>query len=104
MERDRVIAYLLAEDISIEPNMKIISDNSKCIKISADLQDTSELNRNKRRYPTNVVRDALKRENIQELIANGDWCGEAGHPIDPTIQRQTTVLKSNVSHRVLSYN
>lgn len=104
MKRDKVIAYILAEDISIEPNMKIISDNNKCIKISADLQDTSELNRNKRRYPTSVVKNALKRENIQELIANGDWCGEAGHPIDPTIQRQTTILKSNISHRVLSYN
>lgn len=104
MKQDKIVAFLIRESTTTDPNIKIISDSNQCVKINADLQDTSELNRNKRKYPTNVIRNGLQRENIAELIANKSWFGEAGHPIDPTVQRQMTVMQQNISHRILDYN
>lgn len=105
MANDKIVAYLIAEDSMSNPNIQIISDNKeiRSAKIKADLQDTSELNRNRRRYPKPALQRGLGRENVQELIARGSWFGEAGHPINPSPQRQMTVVQENASHRILSY-
>ena len=103
MYKDKIVAYMISEAVNQDTNIRIISDSNRCVKFEADLQDTSEWNRNKRKYPTDVVKKGLMRENVQEPLANGDWCGEAGHPIDPTLQRQMTVFKPNISHRILSF-
>lgn len=104
INENKIVAYLLSEDVSTPANIKILSDKNSCAKIEADLQDGSEWNRNTRKYPISVIRNGLERENIRELIARRSWFGEAGHPINPTPQRQTTVVQNNVSHRILSYD
>ena len=49
-------------------NLSIISDKNNCVKIRADLQDTSEWNRNRRKYPMKTVKSGLYSERVQELI------------------------------------
>lgn len=104
MVNDKIVAFLLSEDVSTPANIKIVSDKDKSVKIKADLQDCAEWNRNTRQYPKNVLSAGLTRENISELIRKKSWFGEAGHPINPTPQRQMTVVQENISHRVLDYN
>ena len=104
MNRQKPICWILSEDISTPANIKIMSDSRSGVTIEADLQDTSEWNRNKRKYPTPILKKGLNRENIQEVIQKKSWFGEAGHPIDPSVQRQMTVKQENISHRILNFN
>ena len=76
MYKDKFVAYMIWEAVNQDTNIRIISDSNRCVKFEADLQDTSEWNRNKRKYPTDVVKKGLMRENVQEPLANGDWCGK----------------------------
>ena len=101
--RDNIIAYLLSETTTNPTNnYDIINYNSDSVTINADLQDFV-FNRNTRQYGYKVLKEGLERENIQELIQNNSWFGEAGHPVDPTMQRQMTVVQNNISHRILNY-
>lgn len=103
MNNDKIVAYMLSEVTSENANIQILRESQDGVGFKADLQDTAEWNRNGRNYPLHVVKNALYRENIQELIQHGSWFGEAGHPIDPTVQRQMTVVQDNISHRILSF-
>ena len=104
MNTDKIIAYMISEDVNPSSgNIQIISDKNKSVTIKAQLQDGSEFNRNKRKYPINILRSGLQKENIRELIKRKSWFGEAGHPINPTPKRQMTVVQENISHRILSY-
>lgn len=100
---EKVIAYMISESATQNSGIQILKDFNKCVTIRAMLQDAEELNRNKRKYPIDVLRSGLESERIQELIMAKSWFGEAGHPIEPTVQRQCNVLESNISHRILSY-
>ena len=102
--KDNIVAYLISEEVNRDSNIKILSSNSSGVKIEADLQDAAELNRNARRYRKPVLNAGLTRENITELISRKSWFGEAGHPINPTPQRQMTVVQENISHRILSWD
>lgn len=104
MNRQKPVCWILSEDISTPSNIQVVTSSSSSVTIEADLQDCSEWNRNKRKYPLPVLKKGLNRENIQELIHQKSWFGEAGHPIDPTVQRQMNVLQANISHRILNYN
>lgn len=101
---EKVIAYMINESTTQNAGIQILKDFNKCVTIRAMLQDAAELNRNKRKYPIDVLRSGLESERIQELIMAKSWFGEAGHPIEPTVQRQCSVLEENISHRVLSYD
>lgn len=98
----KVIAYMLSESTTMA-NTSIISDKNNCVTMRADLQDESEWNRNRRKYPMKTIKSGLYSERVQELIKHKSWCGEAGHPIEPTVQRQCSVVEDNISHRILSF-
>ena len=101
---EKVVAYLISEETNRDSNIQILKSDNSGVKIEADLQDASEINRNTRRYPKNTLNNGLNRENISELINHRSWFGEAGHPINPTPQRQMTVVQKNISHRILSWD
>lgn len=101
---DKIIAYMISESAPENSGIQIIKDSNRCVTIRAMLQDAEEINRNKRKYPIDVLRSGLESERIRELILTKSWFGEAGHPIEPTMQRQCNILESNISHRVLAYD
>ena len=97
----KIIAYMLSESVT-NSEMQIMNSTGNNVTIDAQLIDTSQWNRNTRKYPTAVVKRGMAHERIQEQIRTGSWCGEAGHPLTPTVQRQAEVIKENISHRILS--
>lgn len=100
---EKVVAFMFCESTT-PANTKIIGDSNDCVKMNVDLQDTSEWNRNKRKYPMKTIKSGLMNERVRELIARKSWVGEAGHPIEPSVQRQCSILEKNISHRILSYS
>lgn len=97
----KILAYMLSESTTVS-DFNITRSNDSCVDIDTVLIDTSKWNRNGRKYPTPVVKRAADHERIQEQLKTGSWCGEAGHPLQPTVQRQAEVMKDNISHRILS--
>lgn len=61
------------------------------------LQEANKPNRNGRVYPKAVLEKALNSPNIQERLATKTWYGEAGHPLDSSVQRQMTIDLRNVA-------
>lgn len=97
-----IVAYMICEQTSVGQS-KIVDDKQGGVKIYSELQDSAEFNRNGRNYPLEILREGLGAPRIQELIQRKQWCGEAGHPVKPTLERQMEVMKDNISHRILSY-
>ena len=102
MINDQIVAYMICEQTSMGKS-SILDDKQGGVKIYSELQDSSEFNRNGRNYPAEILAEGLSNPRIQELIQRKQWCGEAGHPIKPTLERQMDVAKDNISHRILSY-
>lgn len=98
---DKVVAYMICEQ-STPTKGKILTDTNECVKVYTELQDASEFNRNGRKYPIEILKAGLSHERITELITKKSWFGEAGHPLNPTVDRQMTIEESNRSHRILS--
>ena len=61
----------------------------------AILQEANRQNRNKRIYPKEVIDEAIHSPYIQERLATKTLYGEAGHPLDTSVQRQTTIVQTN---------
>lgn len=101
MNYPNILACMLAEQSSSPKKPKVINYDSDTVTIYAELQDCKELNRNGRKYPYAVVKAGLLAENIQELLRVNSLMGEADHPVNPTLQRQQSVLTEHASHRIL---
>jgi len=95
-----IIAYVLNERTTNFENVKIEKELSNSIIFEATLQDFF-VNRNKRRYPEEVLIEALQSNHIIELKKNKSWVGEAGHPFDKSIPRQLSIDHTRVSHIIL---
>lgn len=97
-----IIAFMFCE-ATTPANPVIMSDSNQCVKMKVDLQSIDAWNRNKRKYTLKALKSGLYSPRIQELIAKKSWVGEAGHPIDPTVTRQCSIVEENISHRILSF-
>lgn len=98
MDVNNVKGYLISESAVISAP-KIISDKSgEPTIIEVLLQDGDVKNRNGRIYPTEVIKKGLTSEYVQERLATKTWYGEAGHPLNPTVERQLYIDQSNISH------
>ena len=78
-------------DISIQKR------NENTIEFIACLQEADKSNRNGRIYPKAVLEKALNAPNIRERLETNTWYGEAGHPLDTSVQRQMTIDLRNVA-------
>lgn len=104
IDGNNILGYILSEATTASESKEIIDTSKSSVTINAQLINTSQWNRNGRKYPTNVVKKAILSERIQEELRTGSWCGEAGHPLQPSVQRQAEVMKDNISHRILEVN
>ena len=78
MSSEKIKGYIISEDV-VTSMPKIISDRSGCpTVIETILQEGDVQNRNKRIYPTDVIRKALTSEYVQERLNTKSWVGEAG--------------------------
>jgi hypothetical protein len=67
------------------------------IRFKAVLQEADRPNRNKRIYSKEVLEQALADPYIQERIRTNSWYGEAGHPLDTSLARQTNIMHDNIA-------
>ena len=96
----RLKGFLISEATTIPEKPVIVSSNNKSFIIKTTLQDGDTPNRNKRVYPTAVIKKGLEAEYVQERIATKGWFGEAGHPLKPDLQRQLYLDQDRISHRI----
>lgn len=94
--------YIISEHV--ESPYKVLQENTTAgtVIIEAVLQTADVFNRNGRKYPKAVLQKALAADHIQELIKNGSWVGEAGHPMGADTSRQVTIDPARMSHRIIS--
>lgn len=95
-----IVAYMLHEESMLPHSANLIKSTTDSVIFEAYLQDFLK-NRNKRLYSKEVLQDALNAPHILEMIKNRSWVGEAGHPMDKTLQRQLWIDHARISHVVL---
>lgn len=78
-------------DVSIQKR------NPNTVEFITVLQEANKSNRNGRIYPKAVLEKALNAPNIRERLATKTWFGEAGHPMDTSVQRQMTIDMRNIA-------
>lgn len=78
MKNEKIKGYIISEDVMVS-SPKVISDKSgEPTVIETILQEGDIQNRNKRIYPTDVIKKALNSEYVQERLKTKSWLGEAG--------------------------
>jgi len=92
--------YLIVES-AIMQEPKIVKQTPTKALFKMVIQDMDTPNRNKRIYPTAVVKEAL--ENCEDRIKNRAFFGELDHPLlsgDNNVDgmRQSSVMLKDVSH------
>ena len=107
MNRDKVIAHVLMEEMS-EPmpvnNLREYKENGLLyVKFDTVLQTFNVKNRNKRKYDGDAIMESLAADHIQELIREGSFVSEYGHPLDQNMARVSQIDPARVCGRVNSY-
>ena len=67
------------------------------IKFVTVLQEANRMNRNKRIYPKDVLVEALKSAYVKERLNTHSFYGEAGHPLDTSLQRQCNIDQTRIA-------
>lgn len=95
--------YIILES-SYSAKPEIVSDKCDITIIKTILQEAERPNRNKRIYSKRALQEAIARPMVQEKLAKKTLVGEAGHPLEETLQRQTNIDQRNISHIITSLN
>ncbi len=92
MEDNNVIGCILCDAVTAEVEFKVKQEDKNGYLIAEGiLQEGDEVNRNRRYYPTEELRRSIMSPRAQELIESGNLKGEAGHPTDTSLARQSKV-------------
>ena len=100
--QDQSGMYVITEEPFISSHFKILKEeynpNSGRIyaMCEAIFQTVDEVNRNRRKYPSDLISEALVMN--MDKIKNRQFLGELDHPIDPNPIRQATVMYKSASH------
>ena len=90
---ENINGFILCEETSsnVEFKVKGVDNKNGFIIAEGILQEGNEVNRNKRSYPTAELVKAINSPRTRELVESGNLKGEAGHPTDSSIVRQTKI-------------
>ncbi len=90
-------------DNKIEIQKVVDTNGLNYVRFSTCLQDFNGYNRNRRKWPAEIVRQMADAPTIQELIRNKSFVGEAGHPVPDsgqvTMERICNIDPLKTSHR-----
>lgn len=87
-----IVGCILCEDTTSNVEFKIQNENKNGFVLAEGcVQRGNEVNRNRRYYPTDELKRAIVSPRQQELVKTGNFKGEAGHPLDKTLARQSKV-------------
>lgn len=86
------VGYIICEQVSENVEFKIKGEDSAgYVKAEGILQEGNSPNRNKRLYPTEELARNVMSAKIRELVETGNLKGEAGHPTDTSLARQSKI-------------
>lgn len=86
------VGYILCEETMTNVEFKIKDENKNgFVTAEGIVQEGDEVNRNRRYYPTEELASNIKSPRTVELVTTGNLKGEAGHPMDKSLQRQTKI-------------
>ena len=97
--------YILNEnDIDRCTTQSVIKEqaNGK-VMAKAIFQTADEVNRNGRIYPKSELFPQLTCPRTVELLRNKEFVGEAGHPLESSLTRQSTIDPTKVCFRILKF-
>ena len=94
---DAVMGNIICEAVHGEVEFKPIAENKNNGYIIAEgiIQTGNDQNRNKRYYPTEELALGINSARTQELVTTGNFKGEAGHPLDKSLARQSKIDPRN---------
>lgn len=93
---ENIIGSIFCEETRSNVEFKIQNENKNGFVMAEGIvQEADEVNRNRRYYPLEELSMAVKAPRQQELISTGNFKGEAGHPLDQTLLRQSKVDPTN---------
>ena len=85
-------AIIINEQTANKVEFKIKGeDKLGYVKAEGILQEGNEINRNKRYYPMEELARNVASQRVRELVESGNFKGEAGHPTDTSLARQSKV-------------
>lgn len=91
-EKVDYVGCIINEETTANVEFKIQSENKNGFVLAEGIiQRGNEVNRNRRFYPTSELRRAINAPRQKELVETGNFKGEAGHPLDKTLARQSKV-------------
>lgn len=86
------VGYIICEQVSENVEFKIKGEDAAgYVKAEGILQEGNSPNRNKRLYPTEELARNVMSAKIRELVETGNLKGEAGHPTDTSLARQSKI-------------
>lgn len=92
MDNQNIVGCIINEDTTANIEFKVQSENRNGFVIAEGIiQRGNETNRNRRYYPTEELRRGIMAPRQQELVESGNFKGEAGHPLDKTLVRQSKI-------------
>lgn len=89
--------FIIQESATISPITNVEETSLGTLKFVAVMQEANKPNRNKRIYDKENLDRAIHSEYITERLAGGTLYGEAGHPLDLSLQRQTNIDHHNIA-------
>lgn len=105
--KNDVFGYILMENSTEHneiSNVDVVKNNGLFfVRFDTVLQSLNVENRNRRWYAADAIMKALGSEKIQELIRQGRFEGEAGHPITDNIARVSTVDPARTCHKITKF-
>lgn len=91
-EEKNIVGCMISEDTTSNVEFQIRSENKNGFVLAEGcVQRANEVNRNKRYYPLEELVNAIDSPRQRELVKTGNFKGEAGHPLDKTLARQSKV-------------
>lgn len=85
-----------SESLVREPRIMDISKDD--VVIEAVLQEAEAPNRNKRLYTKRAIESGINNPMFQEKLKNKNLFGEPNHPLSDSIERQSIIDQSRMSH------
>ena len=95
---DQNCGFLIVESATEPVRPNIIEHSKDNVVIEAVLQEAEAGNRNKREYAFDGLDGAIRSPQIQEKLQRKSLFGEAGHPLSDSIERQTYIDQTRMSH------
>lgn len=90
-------------DNKIEIQKVVDTNGLNYVRFSTCLQDFNGYNRNRRKWPPEIVKAMAEASTVQELIRMNSFVGEAGHPVPDsgqvTMERICNIDPLKTSHR-----